>query len=40
MIVDIGNELGISLTPKCDTWDLLEMKGLYSDNKNFTLQPN
>ena len=39
MIVDIGNELGISLTPKCDTWDLLEMKGLYSDNKNFTL-PN
>ncbi|XBW38685.1 hypothetical protein QEN19_004273 [Hanseniaspora menglaensis] len=30
MIVDIGNELGISLTSKCDTWDLNEMYNLYS----------
>lgn len=37
MIVDIGNELGISLTPKCDTWDLLEMKTLYCDNKDISL---
>lgn len=34
MIVDIGNELGISLTPKCDTWDLNEMYNLYSGNKD------
>lgn len=32
MIIDIGNELGMSLTPKCDTWDLNEMYNLYSGN--------